>query len=330
MPANLCTHIVYAFVLPAWDGQLQSFDDTDTLQALVDLRIVNPELKVMAAIGGWSAGAAVFSNIMADATLRQTFAQSVADFVRQHRLDGIDLDWEYPNASDRDNFVEFLRTLRTLLGWSTLVSAAVGSDVTLVGTAYDAAGMAEQLDFINLMTYDYHTASDMRTGQNAPLFASSVDSTGRPLNADATVNAWLAGGAAAGKLLLGVAFYGRTYQLADEAETGVGAPAVDAGAAGPYTQQPGVLSYLEICQAQHQGGGWTTVYDTQQQAAYSFDGDQWVGYDNVQSIEYKSAYAIDRGLGGVMVWAVDEDDANGACGGGSMPLLNAIRSQISA
>lgn len=87
-------------------------------------------------------------------------------------------------------------------------------------------------------------------------------------------------GCAPEKLILGVGFYGRAFTLADKNQNGVGAPAKGPGAAGPYTREPGMLGYNEICESLKQGG-WTVVRDEEQRVPYAIKGDQWVGYDDV-------------------------------------------------
>lgn len=69
-------------------------------------------------------------------------------------------------------------------------------------------------------------------------------------------------------------------------------------------------------------------FDWEQMSPYMFRGNQWVGYDNAESIRIKTRYAVDNGLGGVMLWAVDYDDHRNRCGEGAFPLLRAIRDVI--
>lgn len=337
IPAHLCTHLVYTFILPTSDGQIQQFNDVDILGQLLALRSANRNLQVSVAIGGWNAGSTVFSDICADAGKRATFVQAIVDFIEQYQLDGIDIDWEYPAANggapeDRSNFVAFLRELRSALGWNKLITVAVGASTSFVGSSYDVPAISEQVNFINLMAYDYHASYDRRTGQNAPLYASDADAD-PSLNADASVKAWIEAGAEPTKLLLGLGFYGHTFQLSTADQTGIGAPTSGPGTAGPYTQQAGVASYLEICEwLKADSDSWTTVYDNQQQSVYSYNAaaGQWIGYDNTQSIAAKTRYALDAGLGGVMMWAVDQDDAHGVCDEGPMPLLKAVNAVMTA
>lgn len=76
--------------------------------------------------------------------------------------------------------------------------------------------------------------------------------------------------------------------------------------------------------------GWTTVFDDQQKNAYSYNGNQWIGYDNTASVQIKAEYAINKNLGGIMVWAIDYEDSKNVCGGGAYPLLETINRALSA
>lgn len=75
-------------------------------------------------------------------------------------------------------------------------------------------------------------------------------------------------------------------------------------------------------------GGWTTVTDANTRTPYSYKGNDWVGYDNAASMIVKANYAVNKGLGGIMVWSIDTDDKSNVCGGGKYPLMNAINSVI--
>lgn len=91
----------------------------------------------------------------------------------------------------------------------------------------------------------------------------------------------MAQGAPAEKLILGVPFYGRTFTLKNKEKHDIGSPSTGSGIAGPYTREPGMLGYNEICK-ELQNGKWTVVYDNEQRVPYAYNGKQWVGYDDVR------------------------------------------------
>lgn len=81
---------------------------------------------------------------------------------------------------------------------------------------------------------------------------------------------------------------------------------------------------MKICENQT-AGGWTTIWDNELKSTYTFKEDQWIGYNDVQTIEEKSEYVVNRNLGGMFIWSVDLDDARNVCGNGEFPILKAIQ-----
>jgi chitinase len=143
------------------------------------------------------------------------------------------------------------------------------------------------------MTYDYHGSWEWSTGFNAPLYAP-----GTVYTVDQTVQYWVARiGSNVNKLLLGFALYGQTWTL-NSGNTGVGA--------GGSPGQP--MVYSDICK--NIRNGWTRVFDNTQKVPYAYGGGQWVGYDDVQSIQEKINYLKNKGLGGGFVWEMSMDDAS--------------------
>lgn len=163
------------------------------------------------------------------------------------------------------------------------------------------------------------------TGLNAPLYEGPMDTStySKTLNVHASISYFLAKGAPASKLVMGMALYGRTFTLADRLWQGVGAPITGGGRQGPYTLTSGFMGYNEICELQ-KTTPMTRVWETSQKAPYAYYDDQWISYDDVESIKVKTEYAITRNLGGVMVWSIETDDFRGICNLGRFPLLSTV------
>jgi chitinase len=171
---------------------------------------------------------------------------------------------------------------------------------------------------------DFHGVWDNKLGHNSPLHAGPADqsATEKQLNIDASVNYWIQQGAPKQKLILGMPLYGRTFMMANAQNQKPGAPITGPGPAGPYTRQQGMLGYNEVCVNKNQ---WRRVWDDQQKAPYAINGNQWLSYDDVESIGLKVDYANNKGLGGGMVWSIETDDFQGDCGQGRYPLLQKIK-----
>lgn len=182
-----------------------------------------------------------------------------------------------------------------------IVTIAVGATSSRVDNSYDIPGIVPNVDFINLMTYDLHGSWDHTTGINAPLYAG-CDKDHR-LNVDACVKYWLAKGCPKDKLIVGIPTYGRTFTLQNPSQNGINAPSVGPGQAGKYTRQAGFLGFNEILM-----NGWPRKWQADQKVPYAFNGNQWVGYDDKESVTEKAKYILSLGLGGCMFWSIETDD----------------------
>jgi chitinase len=227
LPARDLTHIFYAFGNVEANG-LAGVDDPGTkFHELAALKAKNPHLKVAISIGGWT-GSGRFSDIALTDSTRERFTASAIDlFIRQYPglFDGIDIDWEFPVAggmegnverpADKTNFTLLLASLRRALD-AEGARAGRHYELTIAASArpqeianVEIARIEPLLDFINVMTYDYH-AGPGTTNFNAPLYAAAGDPT-RELNVDETMRAFLVSGVPPSKLLVGVPFYGHAY-----------------------------------------------------------------------------------------------------------------------
>ncbi|XP_008210082.1 probable chitinase 2 [Nasonia vitripennis] len=326
---TLCTHLIYSFVGLGEDGSVNNLDAWNDLPSGKDsfgrfnaLRQNSPDTKTMVAIGGWKEGSAKYSRVAANPNLRKRFVENVVAFVKKYNFDGFDVDWEYPaqrdgSPADKQNYVQLLKELRQRFDQEGLIlSAAVGAAEGSASQSYDIAGISKHLDFINLMAYDLHGSWDHKTGINAPTYGSDT------LNIQAVINYWLQQGAPSEKLVLGVPFYGRGFTLANSHMNGIGAPTNGPSRAGPYTQEPGMLGYNEICE-KFLNENWHVEYDQEQQVPYAVSENQWVGYDDERSLTEKAGLVNKLNLGGMMAWSIETDDFKGVCGE-KFPLLKTI------
>uniref|UniRef100_A0A182S5F5 Uncharacterized protein n=1 Tax=Anopheles maculatus TaxID=74869 RepID=A0A182S5F5_9DIPT len=318
---SLCTQLNYAFFDIKSDGSISIPDEylalpsgLNAIGKFHDLKQRNRALKTMAAIGGWNAGTANFRTVAADPQLRAIFASNAVSFLQQYRFDGMDIDWEYPTAADKSNFVLFLQELASAFApYNYLLTVAVAAPESTANEAYDISAIAGIVNYINLMTYDMQGNFGV-TRHQAPINQgpASIDDSGekQQQNVEAIVQYWLSRGAPARKLTLGIPLYGRTFRLSNPRDDGVGAPVSGVGSPGRYTQEAGSLAYNEICES-----SWPFKYfDSVQVASYASGNGEWVSYDSVDVINQKCNVIAKYGLGGGMVWSIEQDDFRGICG----------------
>lgn len=340
---HLCTHLLFAF---GWmkKHKLSAFDPADITkngkkgmyERLTELKNKNPRLKVLLAVGGWSFGTEKFKDMAKNQYNRQLFIFSALDFLREHNFDGLDLDWEFPRGpDDKKNFVSLLKELREAFEEEAretkekklLLTAAVSAGAEVVRTGYDIPAIGAYVDFINVMSYDFHGKWESQTGHNSPLYASKNETTWRKqLCLDFGVKMWERLGTPKEKIVVGMPTYGRSFTLSNPKQHGFNAPAIGGGTAGEYTREEGFLSYYEICDMLKKGA--TYVWDDEQKIPYAYHRDQWVGFDDERSIRLKARWVVENNYAGAMVWTVDMDDFRGICNSKSYPLISAIKEEL--
>ena len=339
---SLCTHVVFAFATIK-ENRLEASEDIDlgdlgTFDRMMQLRERNPKLKILLAVGGWAFGSKPFQELTENIFRMNGFVYDAIEFLRTHNFDGLDIDWEYPRGpDDKASFVSLIRELRLAIEGEAkgskkaklLLTAAVPATFEAIEAGYDVPEIAKYLDFINVMTYDFHGQWENEVGHNSPLYPlDSATGFQKRLTVDYSANEWVRQGAPKEKLIIGMPVYGRTFTLADPSQFDIGAPASGGGDAGRYTGESGFLSYYEICDFLHKDNT-TLVWDNEQQVPFAYRGEQWVGFDDERSLKTKTKWLKSEGFGGIMVWSVDLDDFRGYCGTGKYPLIKSMKAELS-
>jgi chitinase len=284
--------------------------DTINFRRLNELKKQNPALKVVISIGGWT-WSGKFSDAVLTDTSRAAFAASAVDIVRKYDLDGVDIDWEYPSMpglegnvyrpEDKQNYTLMFRDLRRALdsikqqtGKSYLLTTAVGGSVAFVTNT--EMGKAQQyLNYINLMTYDY---SDVVATHHTNLYNTNLYPTQK--YADNAVKAFMAAGVPAEKLVMGLAFYGRVYNLSSDTKRGIGDKILNRDKGQGYTT---------IKDSLIDRNGYVHYRDRKAKAPYLYNASkkQFITYDDEWSVKKKCKYVLSKKMGGVMFWEYSSD-----------------------
>lgn len=288
------THLSYAFATIGDDFKSLTIKNEERFKKILDLKNINPKLKIFLSIGGWGAGN--FSEMASTVDSRSNFIHNAMEIVRRYNIDGLDIDWEYPGSSlgkissskkDKSNFTKLMKQLRDSLGTSRCLSFASPS----YGIYFDYKEVISYVDFINVMTYDMNVPPRL----HSPLNHS--EHTGKTSIKDVIANHYR-NGVPVKKIVLGIPFYGR----------------------GNQKDYKKFQDYRYI----QSKGGTELKYDSIAMSPYianKKNGELLISFDDTTSIKAKCKFVKDVGLRGVMFWHYCGDTKD-------HELLKAINSEL--
>lgn len=305
-------NISFAYVLE--DASLNLNDITKLLVETVGAGHRNG-VRVCLSVQGYGEETKNFSDCAADNTLRVKLAKSMVDVVVKYRLDGVDIDWEYPGSYSGRGFVEDRANYTLLIKEIRKQLDAINKDYLLTAAIpagpwghnnFDLEELSNYFDYINMMSYDLQASS---TGtHHTALYPSDVLSgTASGCSVDETITIWTSKGVPLNKIVLGIAFYGKDIRTNNSKNGGLG---VSAAAGASYKNS----AYTKICDSYFSLIGTKVNYyfDYSSCSPYMYNTEKrlFFTYDNELSIIYKCEYAKSKGLGGVMIWEIGEDNTN--------------------
>jgi len=287
------THIANSFAWPDSAGNLVV--PADYLYSELNAAAHQNGVKMIMSLGGWG-NCAGFPGMSSTAGNRSRFIGQVVDFCRANSYDGVDIDWEFvSNPTEQADFVLFIHELSTALKGQTpkLLLTMAAPAGAYYGQWIDFEVVAADFDFIGFMTYDFHGSWSDHSGHNSPLYADPGDPCG---SMDETFQYARQRQVPLGKLLLGVPFYGRSFDCG-----GIGQP-FTTSADYSYTNAVSLLT-----------AGWTRLWDSTAQVPWlrRADSGMIVCYDDTQSVAAKCDYVKARQSAGIIIWELTQDYRNG-------------------
>jgi len=311
--ANKLTHINYAFIdvqdSMAWLTNIET--DTVNFRILNKLKKVNPDLKILISIGGWS-WSGNFSDAVLTASSRKKFAKTSVGIVANNDLDGVDIDWEYPGQrgdnnvfrpEDKQNYTLMFKEIRKELDELSKKTGKYYELTTAVGASYsyiehtEMGKAAKYLDYVNLMTYDFYTSGDS-AGHHSNLYPP--EDYEKDASAHKTFNLFVKAGVPVEKLVMGLPFYGRSWIMKSADKHGINMPVEGRARGGGYT-------YIKDSLVDKKG--LVRYWDENAKAPYLFNAEtnQLIVYDDEESVKLKCEYVIENNMGGMMFWQYASD-----------------------
>ncbi|KAJ5629564.1 hypothetical protein N7528_003221 [Penicillium herquei] len=299
IPVDLLTHLNIAFGYISQEFEVTNMDglSSNVYKNVGNLKARNPSLKIMIALGGWSFSDPgpwqnVFPDMVSSETNRATFIRNLLGFLSEYGYDGVDFDWEYPGADDRGgsdsdgvNYTTFLEELRAAID-------ASGKEYIVTFTAptsywylrhFDLKAMTNYVDWVNLMAYDLHGVwdSDNPIGNQVLAHTNLTE-------IDLALDLFWRVEVDPSAIVLGLGFYGRSFQLSDTSCWKPGCAFIGPGAAGKCTDTAGILSYREIQDIIEDAGG-TAYLDEEAAVRYMiYNDDNWISFDDPGTFQKRS------------------------------------------
>ncbi|CAG7685875.1 unnamed protein product, partial [Allacma fusca] len=338
------THAVFAFFETFADGSIKlgSADannspdygkDVDVAKKRLGnfLRIKKTfsHLKTLFAVGGWE-NSQYFSAIAANPSKRLQFISSTLEIIDQYGFDGIDIDWEHPVTggavegipADKQNYVQLMKELREALdqhkgksGRSEkfLISFAGAAGQWTLDPGLDLPGLLKYADFANVMTYDYFGAWASKwgayTGPPSPLFFGNPKGFSGKVNADWTIKYYVCKSKKPHQINMGVPFYGRFWEnVGDPIDPKDGMWRKAESVGGVF--KGGFVPWRDVKSEYLNNPEFKKEFHEKAKVPYAFNAGKkiFLGYENPESLSYKVKYAEDYNVGGLMIWALDQDD----------------------
>ncbi|RPA81152.1 hypothetical protein BJ508DRAFT_117192 [Ascobolus immersus RN42] len=320
IPVDYLTHLIFAFgfVTPE-TFRITTMDGVpaDAFQEVASLKRQQPGLQVLIAIGGWTHNdpgkwQKVFSNAVSTSENRALFISNLLGFMSEYGFDGVDWDWEYPGASDRggvpedgENFVKLLEELQTAIKSQDrryIVTFTAPTSYWYL-RHFNIRSMMKHVDWMNVMSYDLHGVWDSDNSIGNSILAHT-----NLTEIDMALDLLWRNHVIPEKVVLGLGFYGRSFELTDPKCWRPGCKFSGPGLKGRCSKTAGILAYQEIVEIIAETGA-KEYYDKDAAVNYFVygNGKHWVSYDNAATFRRKLDFASNLGLGGIMIWAIDLD-----------------------
>ncbi|KAI9590205.1 chitinase-like protein Idgf4 [Glossina fuscipes] len=353
---------------------------TGLYRTITGMKKKYPHLKVLLSVGGdkdeVDADNNKYLTLLESSNARIPFINSAHSMVKTYGFDGLELGWQFPKnkpkkvhgsigklwkgfkkiftgdfivdekaEEHKEEFTALVRELKNALRPDGYVLGLAVLPNVNSSLFYDVPAIVNNLDYVNLMAYDFQTPQRNPEVADFPAPIYELNERNPESNVNYQVQYWLQNHCPASKINVGIASYGRAWKMTtDSGLTGL-PPVADAdgpAAGGLQTQTDGLLSWPEVCAKlpnpanQHLKGADSPLRKvgdpTKRFGNYAYrstddkgENGIWVGYEDPDTAANKAAYVKTKGLGGVALVDLSFDDFRGACTGDKYPILRAIK-----
>ncbi len=329
---GLYTHLCHAFLVADGEGKVRTNPNVPSRE--ITGQAHKAGVKMILSLGGWGWDRQ-FASIVSKPESEDRYVKSVMAIVDEFDYDGIDFDWEYPD--DEKEIVGFERLTRRFRKELDAIGKKKGRSMCLTMAASSNPGtlrwlgkefLLENMDWINVMTYDFTGAWTNYAGHHSPLFASSKQPVGTARSTESTMKYLLEErGLPANRLAVGIPLYGRGFAVSEPYASTKNATNKNATNKNTTKARIPRGDYSNLHRLKNEQG-WPRTWDDQTKNPWltSPDHSIVIGYDDAESVAIKTDWAMKKGFRGVFFWQINADRLPD----GTNPLQEASRKKWDA
>ncbi|KAL2204347.1 glycoside hydrolase, partial [Sarocladium strictum] len=320
VPYGLYTDVIFSFATIHPDTYKVTAGSNEggwDMRFISTIKLFQPNVRLWVALGGWAFNSpgptqTTFSDIAASKTKTKTFLDSLASVMTEYSFDGVDIDWEFPVAEDRNNglrpqdyknMVTFMRRLRSRMEkMKKMTSMAIPASYRYL-QYFDIKALEDTVDWFNFMSYDMHGSWDINNEWAGPWANSHTNMTeiqqGLDLLWRNDINP--------AKVTMGMSYYGRTFTLTNPEvcnSSGLGCRVSSAGNPGRCSWIAGILLHPEIVEIVKERGLSPQLHEDAAVKTVLWDSNQWTSFDDVETWRLKADVARSQCIDGFAVWAM--------------------------
>lgn len=251
--------------------------------------------------------------------------RAILDTVEEFDFDGVDIDWEPMTEEDIPhvrNLAENIKQYRE----NIIMTVPIGS--VNINRREDVppsiVTLASSFDQVNLMTYGMHGAG-WRDWHSWHPGALQGEKEATPMSIDSTVSTYTDAGLPAHKLGVGIGFYGACYR-------GITGPS-ETSRTMEVIADDNKMSYARVMDLYYNEtiAHWDDKAKTPYLASERPIGPlqcNYVPFEDTRSVSLKARYAVNRGLGGAIVWNINQGYRSSQTGDERDALLRTIASDL--
>jgi len=322
--ANLCNHIIYGTAKldkTTWElthDNISMDIDLGGFRNISEMKAQDPNLKVEISVNrNWRTPKEYFE-MAADTAKRDIFIKSAVTFVTKHNFDGVHFHWGNPESridldEARPKLTILLRELKTSLHLlNKTLSIAVWSPLaSSIDRNFEVENIYKEVDLVFINAFHYFGNWFAKTGGFAPLYPGNATAPDEKyLNVDTSMKHMLKRKAIPSKTVLVVTAKGSAFKLKNATEHGMGAPSIEGAVPSSFGEDP---KFNEYCNKVQPKGEWVREWDEGMKVPYMYKGDEWLSYEDEESVKAKVDYVEKQGLAGVAVNNLAYDDFDGRC-----------------